>query len=135
MKISIKRLIIWFAFLGTLIMTFSVLHNSDFAKIYSPAVANAMTMADRILFKVSSVIIYIMIGFGLFVELDYGGLKEKLPLFKTGKLAHHIAAWAIIIVTAIILSNVSASAMSPQFKKAYNEYNKTRIAEMKKKNG
>lgn len=133
MKISIKRVIIWFAFLGTLIMTFSVLHNSDFDKIYSPAVAAAMTSTDRILFKVSSVIIYILIGFGLFVELDYGGLKEKLPLFKTGKRSHHIAAWVIIIVVAIILSNSIGYAMSPQFKKAYNEYNKAKVTEMKKK--
>ncbi len=131
MKISIKRIIIWFAFLGCLIAAFSVSHSMDVESVYGAKAAQVMTSSDAILLKISSAIFWIAIAFGLFVELDYGGLKEKLPFFKDKTRSKHIIAWILVIAIGYGASLGIHRLTSSSFQKAEAEYTQEQVKKAK----
>lgn len=132
MKLNIKRLILWFAFVGCLVAIFSVLHHLDFVKLYGHSVADALNFTDRMLFRISSVAFFALVALGLFIELDFFDIKKKIPLFNK-KGWKHALGWIILLVLALVIVNGTMSSMSSKAKNAIDQYNQQEIAEAKKK--
>lgn len=126
-KISIKRVIIWFAFLGCVIAAFSSLGHLPIEDIYNTKVAAAMNHKDITLFRTSIFLFFILIGLGLFLELDYFKVKTKIPLLGSKKVLPHIGGWIVIVIIASLLMYAPMYFASDNYKKAIKEYNQEEL--------
>jgi hypothetical protein len=131
-KISIKRVIIWFAFLGCVIAAFSSLGHLPIEGIYNAKVAAAMSTMDVTLFKTSIFLFFILIGLGLFLELDYFKIKSKIPLLGSKKTLPHIGGWIVIVIVATLLMYAPMHFASDNYKNAIKQYNQEELRKARK---
>ena len=104
---KVARIILWSFFVLFLICTV--------AAVFASSGAHGAT-SDLILERVSNVLLFAGIDFGLFVELNLFGLKKKLPLIKKRKPGAHILFWALLLTLSVALSYTADHLTSAAFR-------------------
>ena len=100
--------------------------------IYNAKVAAAMSTRDVTLFKTSIFLFFILIGLGLFLELDYFKIKSKIPLLGSKKTLPHIGGWIVIVIVATLLMYAPMHFASDNYKNAIKQYNQEELRKARK---